>query len=155
MLQHDVEVLDLGDDCTTHLVFSKPRPSGVIRGLCANKDLLHEIKRLMHDKSAWAKEIINSYIRDHCGKLPNSFGLPTMQLQLKKLAIPNHLGAEKLPASEEQQEDLKRSKPYVLSAANHNDAHILFAKPQPIDLEQPDVTTPEAQELVSKIMDYC
>ena len=144
MLQHDVEVLDLGNDCTTHLVFSKPQPSGVIRRLCANKDLLHKIKRLLHDKSAWAKDIINSYIRDHRGKLPNSFRLPTMQLQLKKLAIPNHLGAEKSPASEEQQEDSKQSKPYALSAANHNDAHILFAKPQPIYLEQPDVTTQEA-----------
>ena len=83
--------------------------------------------------------IINRFLQENEQKIPTSFKYPTMQLQMKKLAYLNNLGASAHTGV----------KPQRLFFANDNEAHMICANPRAAECKE--ITPSEAEELVTKI----
>ena len=124
----------------THIIFSQPIPSiSLIRQLHENQDFMSKTQELLVKASKEASMIINRFLQENEEKIPTSFKYPTMQLQMKKLAYPNNLGASAQTGV----------RPQKLFFADDNEAHMMCANPQAIECIQ--ITPLEAEELVTKI----
>ena len=135
------EFLDItSEESDTHIIFSQPIPSiSLIRQLHENQDFMSKTQKLLAKASKEASMIINRFLQENKEKIPTSFKYPTMQLQIKKLAYPNNLGASAQTGV----------RPQKLFFANENEAHMICAKPQAIECNE--ITPSEAEELVTKI----
>ena len=111
------EYIDItSEQSDTHMIFSQLIPSiNIIRQLHENQDFMSKTQKLLAKASKEASMIINRFLQENKEKIPTSFKYPTMQLQIKKLAYPNNLGASAQTGV----------RPQKLFFADDNEAHII------------------------------